>query len=177
MPSPLSHHPNFAVNTLLAVSTLPSARCHQHVAINILLAMPRFGLVPLLSPPFCCLSLRATSLSQENATLLAAGEEESALADIEHAFALEDIAGDLDGVFEEPSDPKVSGHHPNFAINTLLAVSTLPSARCHQHVAISILLAMHTLPSTRLGRNIHTRTVALDVAAHLQHHAAACPPL
>ena len=138
---------------------------------------PRFGLVPLLSPPFCCLSLRATSLSQENATLLAAGEEESALADIEHAFALEDIAGDLDGVFEESSDPKVPGHHPNFAINTLLAVSTLPSTRCHQHVAINILLAMHTLPSTRLGRNIHTRTVALDVAAHLQHHAAACPPL
>jgi hypothetical protein len=56
--------------------------------------------------------------------------------------------------------PSPLSHHPNFAVNTLLAVSTLPSARCHQHVAINILLAMHPMPSTRFGRNIHTLTVA-----------------
>ena len=47
------------------------------------------------------------------------------------------------------------------AINTLPSTLFLPCTLCHEH----------------MGRNTHTHTVALDVAAHLQHHAAACPPL
>ena len=142
---------------------------------------PRFGLVPLLSPPFCCLSLRATSLSQENTALLAAGEEESALADIEHPFALEDIAGDLDGVFEESSCSPSPASRCCMPSPLPSAVTTRRAFMMAQHVAINTLPSTLFLPCTlcheHMGRNIHTHTVALDVAAHLQHHAAACPPL
>ena len=40
--------------------------------------------------------------------------------------------------------PSPLSHHPNFAVNTLLAVSTLPSTRCHQHFACHAPFSINT---------------------------------